>query len=184
VIPSRSMFRSNAIKALTLLFVLSCCASIASAQSSITVSVSPAAVNWSNLLPGSATNTGSAPVVVTTSWNLSPAGGGFNLKVFAYFNSSTVAMAHSAACVTGCGNIPSSAFEIGLNGAAFSSVTGTGPFGAAGASFQIASVPITGTNKSSSRVDTLQLNLNLSTLPTLPADTYSGVLNIQAQSLP
>jgi hypothetical protein len=178
------MFRSNAIKALTLLILLSCCASIANAQASITVSVAPAAASWANLKPGVATNTASAPVVVTTSWNLSPAGGGFNLKVFAYFNSSSIAMAHSASCVTGCGNIPSSAFEIGLNGGAFSSVTGTGPFGAAGASFQIASVPITGTNKTGSRVDTLQLNINLSTLPTLPADTYSGVLNIQAQSLP
>jgi hypothetical protein len=178
------MFRSRVIKTLTLLFLMSCAASIAHAQNSITVSVAPAAVNWPNLIPGSATNTASAPVVVTTSWNLSPAGGGFNLKVYAYFNSSTVAMAHSASCVTGCGDIPSSAFQIGLNGGALTSVTGTGPFGAAGASLQIASVPITGTNKTASRVDTLQLNINLSTLPTLPADTYSGVLNIQAQSLP
>jgi hypothetical protein len=63
-------------------------------------------------------------------------------------------------------------------------VTGTGPFGAAGASLQIVAVPITGSNKNSSRVDTLQFNINLSTLPSLPAGTYSGVLNLQAQSLP
>jgi hypothetical protein len=156
----------------------------AAAQTSITVSVAPGAVTWANLVPGSATNTGSSALTITTSWSLNPAGGGDNLKVYAYFTSSTAALAHSPACTVSCPDIASSKFEIRVNGGALSPVSGTGPFGAAGASLQLAAVPITGANKNSSRVDTLQLNINLSTLPNLPADTYSGVLNIQAQSLP
>jgi hypothetical protein len=83
-----------------------------------------------------------------------------------------------------CPDIPSSAFEIRVDTGALTPTSGTGPFGAAGASQQIASIAITGTNKNSSRGQDLQFNINLSTLPNLPADTYSGVLNIQAQSLP
>jgi hypothetical protein len=182
VIPFRSMLlRSLLIRTLALLFVLGC---VASAQTSITVAVAPSAVNWPSLIPGSATNAGSASITLTTSWSLTPAGGGDNLKVYVYFTSATVALAHSAVCSGSCPDIPSSAFQVRVNGGALTAVTGTGPFGAAGASLQVAAVPVTGANKNSSRTDTLQFNINLSALPNLPADSYSGVLNIQAQSLP
>jgi hypothetical protein len=175
------MSRIGPIRALLFLLLLS---GAAAAQTSITVSVSPGSVNWSNLVPGSATNAGSSNLTITTTWSLSPAGGGDNLKLYSFFTSSTAALAHSAVCTGFCPDIPSSSFQIGVNGGALTSVTGTGPFGAAGASLQLVSIPITGSNRKSSRVDTLQFNINLSTLPNLPADTYSGVLNLQAQSLP
>jgi hypothetical protein len=50
----------------------------------------------------------------------------------------------------------------------------------------MATVPITGANKTSSRTDVMAFNINLTggTLPQLPAATYTGTLNIQAQATP
>ena len=49
-----------------------------------------------------------------------------------------------------------------------------------------ANVAITGANKNSSRTDVMAFNINLTggTLPQLPAATYTGTLNIQAQATP
>jgi len=51
---------------------------------------------------------------------------------------------------------------------------------------QMANVSITGANKNASRTDQMAFNIDLSggTLPQLPADTYTGTLNIQAQATP
>ena len=50
----------------------------------------------------------------------------------------------------------------------------------------LATVAITGLNKSASRTDNMAFNINLSggTLPQLPASVYTGTLNIQAQATP
>jgi hypothetical protein len=50
----------------------------------------------------------------------------------------------------------------------------------------MANVGITGTNMNASRTDQMAFNIDLSggTLPQLPADTYTGTLNIQAQATP
>lgn len=155
---------------------------------SITVLLSGNQVRWTNatgnpLTPGSATNNGSAPIIVTTTWtNLNP-GQNKPLSVWAYFNSATAALAHVSAC-GGCIDIPSSAVEIRTNGGPLSPVNQTGPFGAAGAALEIFSVRITGTNKSGVEVDTLAFNINLASLPGLPADSYSGTLFLQAEASP
>jgi len=156
---------------------------------SLTLALSGNLVTWTNatgnpLTPGSATNNGSAPVVVTTAWtNLNPGQNG-NLSVWSYFSSATAALAHLSACGAGCPNIPSSAVEMRVNGGPLSPVNQTGPFGAAGAARQVFAVRISGSNKTGVEVDTLALNINLSTLPGLPADSYSGTLFIQAQAVP
>jgi hypothetical protein len=81
-------------------------------------------------------------------------------------------------------DIPSSALEIRVNGGPLLPVSQTGPFGAASAALPIFSIRITGTNKSGVRVDNLAFNMNLSALPNLPVDSYSGTLFIQAQAAP
>jgi hypothetical protein len=149
----------------------------------LTVGLSNATVNWNNLAPGSASNPGSGSVTVTTTWSLSPAGGGDNLKLYAYFTTPSAALAHQTPGCAGCPDIAASAFQISVNAGAFQPTTGTSPFSASG-SVTIFSLAITGSNKNSSRVDTLTFNINLSTLPNLGADTYKGVLNIVAQSNP
>jgi hypothetical protein len=59
-------------------------------------------------------------------------------------------------------------------------------FGVANSGLLMANVAITGTNKNASRTDQMAFNIDLSggTLPQLPADTFTGTLNIQAQATP
>jgi len=55
-----------------------------------------------------------------------------------------------------------------------------GGVGAAGGSLQLLNVNVTGANKTTTRSDNLQLQLDLTGAPVLPPGTYSGTLNIQA----
>jgi hypothetical protein len=49
---------------------------------------------------------------------------------------------------------------------------------------QIGSVAITGANKNSSTTTTLTWNIDTTGTPQLPAGTYTGTVNIQAQATP
>jgi len=51
--------------------------------------------------------------------------------------------------------------------------------GTAGGSLRLYSVTIGGSNKNSTRTDNLDLQLNLVGFPTLPAGSYTGVLNLR-----
>jgi hypothetical protein len=169
------------------LFMIVLCAHPADAQE-VSIAVGGGAVNWTMatgnpLIPGNASNIGSNNITVTATWNLQP--GRTALILYAYFPNAAAALAHaSTVCGTGCLDIPASAVEIRVNGGAFAPVNGTGPFGAANASRQIFNLRITGANKVGNRTDTLGFNINLSALPQLSADNYSGTLFIQAQATP
>jgi hypothetical protein len=149
----------------------------ATLSESLTVSLSANSVNFT-LAAGSASNPGSANITATTSWVL--AGGRNTLRLYAYFTSAAAALS------SGGNNIPSSAFFISDNGGASAALTNTVAFGGANAGLQLASVAITNANRSSSRNDVMAFNINLTggTLPQLPASTYTGTLNIQAQATP
>ena len=140
----------------------------------LTIFLSSHNVNFA-LVHGSATNLGSNPVSVTTSWVL----GNRNrtLTVYSYF-------ANAATALTGAGgNIPSSAVSISVNGTAFRAMTFTEVFGGANAGRHVVlNIPITGTGN---RTDSILFNLDLSTgtLPQLPPGTYTGTVSIQAQAI-
>jgi hypothetical protein len=157
---------------------------LATVNTKLTVSLSGATQTWStananDLTPGNASNPGNAGITVTTSWVLQP--GHTAVALYAYFTSALTALTP----LVGTTNIPSSAFEIKVGAGAFTPVSGTNAgFGVAGSSLLLQSTVITGANKVSSATAALTFNLNLSTLPQLPADTYSGTLNIQAQATP
>jgi hypothetical protein len=144
---------------------------------SLTVSLSANSVNF-NLAAGSATNAGSTGVTATTTWAL--ASGRTSVGVYAYFGSSAAALTDGAG-----NNIPSSAFSIADNAGPAAALTNTVAFGGATAGLQLANVTITNANRAGSRNDAMTFNINLSggTLPLLPAATYTGTLNIQAQAL-
>ena len=142
---------------------------------SVTVALSGNAVNFT-LTPGSASNPGSVGITATTSWTLKPSVGSLNL--YAYFSNSASALSDGAG-----DNIPSADFQISDNAGPFNALTNTVPFGGAGAGLQVSSIKIIGTNKSGSRTDSMNFNINLSTLPSLPAANYTGTLTIQAQAL-
>jgi hypothetical protein len=148
----------------------------ASLTESLTVNLSAAAVNFT-LTPGTAANPGSTNITATTAWVLKP--GRTAVGVYAYFASSAAALTDGAG-----NNIPSSAFFIADNGGASTALTNTVAFGGANAGLQLANVAITGANKNSNRTDVMAFNINLTTLAQLPANTYTGTLNIQAQATP
>ncbi len=144
----------------------------ATLSDSISVNLSGNAVSFT-LSAGSATNAGSTGVTATTAWISKP---GKNLSVYAYFSSA------SAALTDGAGdNIPSANFQISNNGGAYTPLNSSVAFGAASAGMQLFTVKITGTNKTGNHADNMLFNIDLSTLPQLPAGTYAGTLNIQAQ---
>src|SRR3954471_14886528 len=145
---------------------------------SITLTLSANAVNFT-LSAGSAANAGSTNITATTAWTLKP--GRTAVGVYAYFANFTAALTDGAG-----NNIPSSAFFISDNGGASTALTSSVAFGGANAGYQMANVAITGANKTSSRTDVMAFNINLTggTLPQLPAATYTGTLNIQAQATP
>jgi hypothetical protein len=65
----------------------------------------------------------------------------------------------------------------------FTAFSQTAPLGAAGAGLTLFSEALTGTNHTANRTDNLNLEINLAAQPLLPAGTYTGTLNIQAQAL-
>jgi len=145
---------------------------------SLTLSLSANSVNFT-LAAGSAANAGSTNITATTAWVLKP--GRTAVGVYAYFANAASALTDGAGY-----NIPSSAFFISDNAGPSTALTSTIAFGAANGGMQLANVAITGANKNSSRTDLMAFNINLSggTLPQLPAATYTGTLNIQAQATP
>lgn len=150
----------------------------ASLTESLTLSLSANTVNFT-LTAGSAANAGSTNVTATTAWVLKPSRTA--VGVYAYFANAAAALTDGAG-----NNIPSSAFFIADNGGASTALTNTVAFGGANGGLQLANVAITGANKNSNRSDVMAFNINLTggTLPQLPAGTYSGTLNIQAQATP
>jgi hypothetical protein len=136
------------------------------------VAAFPANVNFA--LVNGAVATGSTPITITTTWDVSPSVG--NLTLYAYFSAATAALSNGAGI-----NIASSRVSGSVNGGAFAPFTGLSPF-AAGSSLQVFRLRIIGSNRRGTRNDTLNLQIDL-TGAVLPAGTYSGTLLIQAQAL-
>lgn len=101
-----------------------------------------------------------------------------NLNVYAFFSNSPSALTDGAG-----NNIPSADFQISDNAGPLTALTNTVPFGGANAGLQLSSTRILGNNKTGTRNDVMNFNINLSPLPNLPAGTYTGTLTIQAQAI-
>ncbi len=151
----------------------------ATLNESLTLGLSANAVNFP-LTAGSATNPGSTNITATTTWALKPSRTA--VKVYAYFTAAATALTDGSG-----NNIPSSAFFISDNGGASTALTTSVAFGAANAGLQLGpTINITNANRSGNRADVMAFNINLTggTLPALPAGSYTGTLNIQAQATP
>lgn len=143
---------------------------------SLTIGLSASTVNFA-LVAGSAANAGSTNVTATTSWVLKP--GRTAVGIYAYFGNSAAALTDGAG-----NNIPSADFTISDNGGGAAALTNSVVFSGANAGLQLENIAITGANKNSKSTDVMAFNINLSTLPQLPAAIYTGTLNIQAQATP
>jgi hypothetical protein len=127
-----------------------------------------------------AANTFPSPVVIQTQWDLNPGQTG-SVRVIAWFATPAQALYNSASATA----IPSSR----MRGRVATGVPTTftpftqnpvGGIGAAGGSLQLLNVNVTGVNKTTTRSDNLQLQLDLTGAPVVPPGTYAGTLNIQA----
>ena len=165
-VPARGQVLNSAASTITLNAVLS---------QSVSVTLSANAVNFT-LTSGSANNPGSTSITATTTWTLKPSVG--SLQVYAFFSNSASALTDGAG-----NNIASADFQISNNGGAFNALTNTVPFGGANAGLQLSSTPILGNNRTGTRNDVMNFNINLVPLPNLPAGTYTGTLTIQAQAI-
>lgn len=141
-----------------------------------------------SLTPSAVNNFNGGPANVTTAWVLKP--GRTAVALYAYFDTAT-GMVH-----TDSGNtvdIPAAAIKAQLNGAGAHNGLGNSlvsTFGGTATGLNLFSQAITGTNKNSSRTDTITLQLDLSgpangqDMTQLPADTYTGTMHIRAQATP
>ena len=155
---------------------------------SLTVRVTGGAVVNFTLAPNTAANAGSTTSTILTVWALSP--GRTKVTVWAWVPNGAAALTDGAG-----DNIPASAVTAAAagsgsaGGALNTSVSGGAGVPAfvtpaAATGVQIGNVTITGANKASSTTTTLTWNINTTGVPQLPAATYTGTVNIQAQATP
>jgi hypothetical protein len=148
--------------------------------SSLSISVTPSNVSFQLVSKGVAT--GSTPVEITTSWGGTLCLLTCTVNVYGYFTSANAALSGGSPIV----NIPSSAVlgqvSTGIP-TSYTAFTQSNPFGGAGASLELVSQSFFIISGGSSRTDPLQLEIDLTSQPQLPAGSYSGTLYIQAQSL-
>ncbi|HEV2135683.1 MAG TPA: hypothetical protein VGR47_15715 [Terracidiphilus sp.] len=146
---------------------------------SLTVSATPAFVNF-NLVSGGIAS-GSNAVAITTSWNKNSCSSGCTITLYAYFANSGSALSGGSPAVS----IPSSAVLGQVPSGTptgFTPFTQSSPIGGGGASLQLYQQSYI-KHLDNSRTDNLNLEIDLSSQPQLPAGTYTGTLYIQAQSL-
>ncbi|MFZ0392781.1 MAG: hypothetical protein WCF17_08535 [Terracidiphilus sp.] len=150
---------------------------------SLTIAATPSAVTF-NLVAGSSTNSGSAPVAITTSWVLN--GSRSTVTLTGWFSSAAQALA-------GTGSTPAYIPTSEILGqvttgaptsyTAFTQAVTGGALGVSGASLVLFQATVDGTHRNITRTDNLNLEINLASQTQLPADVYTGTLNIQAQAL-
>jgi len=160
----------------------------ASVTESLTLNVTGGPLVNFTLAANTGANAGSTTSTVQTSWVLKP--GRTQVTVWAWVPNG------AAALTDGVGdNIPASAVSAaaagsGSAGGALNTVASGGAgvpafvTPAAATGVQIGQVRVTGVNKTGSTTTTLTWNINTTVVPQLPAGTYAGTVNIQAQSTP
>jgi len=146
---------------------------------SLTISATPASVNFTLVAGGTAV--GSAPVVITSNWILSTTRA--NVKLYAWFATPTAALTDGLSTPD---NIPSSEVLGQVTSStptSYTAFTQSNTVGTANGGLLLYTQTLTSSNRSSNRTDNLNLEINLGAQPQLPAGSYTGLLNIQAQAL-
>jgi len=144
----------------------------------LTVTATPNTVNF-NLVSNGVAN-GSSPVTITTTMSgLASLLGTINL--YGYFTTPTAALVGQ---VSAADKIPSSAvFGQDPNGllTSWTAFTQTTPLGGAGGLAIYSHTYLISVLLPVTHTDVLSLRIDLTSLPQLPADTYTGTLTLQAQ---
>jgi hypothetical protein len=151
----------------------------ATVTETLTVAATPATLNFT-LLP-STVNAASGPVSVVTTWVLGSSN--TSVELDGYFASETAALTDGA---TTPFLIPSSDVlgqVVTGTPTAFAPFSGTGVIGTAGAGLVLFTQAITDANRSATRTDALNLEIDLTATPQLPAGVYTGTLTLQANAI-
>jgi hypothetical protein len=151
---------------------------IAKKSSALTVAITSGSSMNFTLLQGAIAN-GSSAAAITSSWSVNPGQVG-TVRLYAYFTTASAALTGATT------NIASTYVEGRMTTGApttYTPITQTNPVGPAGGSLLLFSETITGVNKNKTRVDNLDLRINLTSSPALPAGTYTGTLHIQTRAL-
>lgn len=151
----------------------------ATLSEAVTISATPTAVTFSLVKGGTAT--GSAAVAITTTWVVLPTRA--NLILDAYFSSTTAALTDGASTPD---NIPTSEVLGQVTTGTpitYTAFTQSAGLGTAGAGLTLLTVALTSANRSGTRTDNLNLEINLASQTQLPAGTYTGTLTLQAEAL-
>src|SRR5215467_12544738 len=155
---------------------------------SLTVSVTGGATVNFTLAANTASNAGSTTSTVQTAWVLQP--GRTQVTIWAWVPNGAAALTAGGGNNIAASQVTATAAGSGSAGGALNSVASGGAgvpafiTPAAATGVQIGSVAITGLNKASSTTTTLTWNINTTSTPQLPAGTYTGTVNIQAQATP
>ena len=146
----------------------------ATLSESLTLSVAPNTVNFT-LVPNGTAN-GNSAVSITTTWVLARTRA--SVSVYAYFTGTTALTDGGSPANT----VATSKINGNINGGAYSAfIGGSSPWGANSILVYTKNLGGAGTFNSS-HTDTLGLQVDTTGL-SLPAGTYTGTLNIQAQAI-
>jgi hypothetical protein len=152
---------------------------------SLTVSATPGTASFTLVSGAPATST--APVAMTTTWIMNR--NRATVTLVGYFASATAALTDGGSPAN---TIPTSeVFGQVTTGTptTYTAFTGSGvgtggtQVGVAGASLTMLTQTIDTTHRSGTRTDNLNLKIDLTSQPQLPAGTYTGTLSLQAQAL-
>lgn len=145
---------------------------------SLSISVTSGSTVNFTLTNGAAAN-GDVPVVVQTTWNLTPLLVGA-VSLYGYFGTPAQALAD------GTGNYITSTQVEGRmttgTPVTYAPFAQTNPVGPAGGSLALFTELVTILNAVDTRTDNLDLRINL-TAQTIPSGTYQGVLTLQARAI-
>ncbi len=145
----------------------------------LSISATPSNINF-NLVQGGIA-VASAPVAISTSWLVKSTRA--NVTLMAWFATPSAALTDGASTPN---NIPSSELYGLVSSGTPTSYTAFGQsnaLGTSGGGLLLFTQAMSAANRSANRTDNLSLEINLTAQPQLPAGTYSGVLNLQAQAL-
>lgn len=155
---------------------------------SLTVNVTAGATVNFTLAANTASNAGNTTSTIQTAWVLKP--GRTTVTVWAWVPNGAAALTDGAGDNIAASQVTATAAGSGSAGGALNT-SASGGAGvpafitpAAATGVQIGTVAITGANKASSTTTTLTWNINTTATPQLPAATYTGTVNIQAQATP
>jgi hypothetical protein len=155
--------------------------SLAAAKTSLlSVAVTSGATQSIPSFTDNTTNNFPSPVVIQTQWDLNPGQTG-SVRLIAWFATPAQALFNAASGTPVASSWMKGRVATGVP-VTFTAFTQNpvGGVGAAGGSLQLLNVNVTGANKTTTRSDNLQLQLDLTGVAPLPPGTYSGTLNIQA----